>query len=326
MTSIRLLPIDPAGYERHELHGSQRIWAETNCYLDVWVEVLHSLGLDPVAACGFTVATDFEGDQWTLFKVRPDDLEELFGIRVAEINIWRPVVDHVMEQLALGRLSLVEVDGWFLPDTAGVSYRLDHPKTTIAPNEIDVEAKRLSYFHNASYHALEGDDFDGLFRLGAHEQPGALAPYVESVRLDRLERLSDAELASRARDILARRVADMPEDNPVPRFRVRFDKDVAWLRTAGMDKFHLWAFGAVRQLGASAELAGAHLRWLAGMTGDSEPELIAGSFTELATEAKALQFQLARLARGREVDVDPAFERMTERWADARNGLQRYVG
>lgn len=326
VSAIRLLPIESAGYEHNELHRNERIWAETNCYVDVWVEVLHSLGLNPLAACGFTVATDFEGDQWTLFKIRPEDLQELFGIRVSELNVWRSVLDHVVEQLAMGRLTLVDVDGFFLPDTAGVSYQLSHPKTTIVPNEIDVEAKRLSYFHNASYHSLEGDDFDGLFRLGAHAQPDALDPYIEAVRLDRLERVPDAELARRARGILARHVAEMPDDNPVPRWRVRFDEDVAWLRTAGMDNFHLWAFGAVRQFGASSEIAAAHLRWLSAVTGDTAPEPIALSFSELATEAKALQFQLARLARGREVDVDPAFERMAERWSDARSGLERYLG
>ena len=46
----------------------ERAWAETNCYVDLWVELLHALGHDPIAALPFTLAIDFEGDQWTFFK------------------------------------------------------------------------------------------------------------------------------------------------------------------------------------------------------------------------------------------------------------------
>ena len=94
----------------HPLHGSERSWTETNCYVDVWIEVLHALGLDPLAAAAFTLGCDFEGDQWTFFKYPPEDLRALYGIDVAEMNVWRPVVDHVEEQLAMGRLCTVEGD------------------------------------------------------------------------------------------------------------------------------------------------------------------------------------------------------------------------
>src|ERR1019366_7270718 len=41
--------LDPRTYVPHELHGSVRAWTESNCYTDVWVEILHALGLDPCA-------------------------------------------------------------------------------------------------------------------------------------------------------------------------------------------------------------------------------------------------------------------------------------
>ncbi len=87
------------------------------------------------------------------------------------MNVWRPVVDHVEEQLALGRLCTVEGDAWFLPDTVGVSYGIDHVKTTVVPAAIDRAGRSLGYFHNAGYYELAGDDFDGLLRLGAHADP-----------------------------------------------------------------------------------------------------------------------------------------------------------
>ena len=97
---------------------------------------------------------------------------------------------------SLGRLCTVEVDSWFLPDTRGVSYGTAHVKSTIVPQMLDRPGRRLGYFHNAGYFELEGDDFDGVFRLGGHAEAAGLPPYVEVIRLDGIRR-NDPELASR---------------------------------------------------------------------------------------------------------------------------------
>ena len=68
------LSLTAATFVPHPLHATERSWTETNCYVDVWIEVLHALGLDPVAASAFTLSCDFEGDQWTFFKYPPEDL------------------------------------------------------------------------------------------------------------------------------------------------------------------------------------------------------------------------------------------------------------
>ena len=60
--------LDPETYQRHLIHGEDRVWAETNCYVDVLIELLHGLGFEPIAALPFTFRIDFEGDQWTFFK------------------------------------------------------------------------------------------------------------------------------------------------------------------------------------------------------------------------------------------------------------------
>ena len=137
---VRVLPVEPATYVPHPLHTNERAWTETNCYVDLWIEVLHALGLDPVAAAAFTLSTDFEGDQWTMFKYPTEDLRTLFGLQVAELNVWRPVATHIEEQLGFGHLLTVDVDAFFLPDTRGVSYQIDHQKTTLMPQMIDIEA------------------------------------------------------------------------------------------------------------------------------------------------------------------------------------------
>ena len=52
-------------------------------------------------------------------------------------------------------------------------------KTTIVPADSTRAGRRLGYFHNAGYFELEGDDFDGVFRLGDHAEAAGLPPYVE---------------------------------------------------------------------------------------------------------------------------------------------------
>ncbi|HHV70630.1 MAG TPA: DUF1839 family protein, partial [Ochrobactrum intermedium] len=77
--------IAPDRYTPHALHAQTRIWPETNCYVDLWIEVLATLGVAPEAMLGFTLTQDFEGDQFTFFKVPLEDLEALYGVRATEL-------------------------------------------------------------------------------------------------------------------------------------------------------------------------------------------------------------------------------------------------
>jgi Domain of unknown function (DUF1839) len=328
-TGPRLLALDPTGYRPHPLHANERTWTETNCYVDLWIELLHALGLDPLAAAAFTLSTDFEGDQWTFFKFPPEDLRELFGLEVAEFNAWRPLVDHAEEQLELGRLLIMDADAWFLPDTQGVSYQLAHVKSAMVPNDIDRKRHRLGYFHNAGYFELEGDDFDGVFRIGRYADPTSLPPYVETVRLDRMRNDPNDILAGAialARAHLARR----PADDPMLRFERRLDEDARWLGSQDIETFHLYAFGTCRQCGASAELAASFVDWLAShdpaATGSDDLRVVADSFRTVAVAAKALQFSLARRSRGRPVELHASFEEMSRAYATAMDGLVACYG
>src|SRR5262249_42233241 len=148
--------------------------------VDLWIELLHALGIDPRPMLAFTVAVDFEGDQWTFFKPPPRDLDELYGIDIQEMNVWRPMADHMLEHLSAGKLVLAEVDACWLPDTAATTYRREHEKTTIAVAAIDVGARELLYFHNAACCELRGDDFDGV--VGARTEPASLPYFAEFVR------------------------------------------------------------------------------------------------------------------------------------------------
>ncbi|QBJ97628.1 DUF1839 family protein [Rhodococcus sp. ABRD24] len=303
-----LLPVATAGYSPHGIHSSRRIWAETNCYVDLWVEILHVIGADPVPAAACAFSSRFDGRQWTFLKFRPEDLAALYGIDVAEMNIWRPAIDHLEHNLDAGMLSTVEVDGFWLPDTAGTSYRRQHVKTTIAPNRIDRAVEELEYFHNSGYHLLRGEDFRCLFGVG-DEPVSSFAPYVEQVRFDRRPLLDEGRFGA----VLRRHLRTRSPDNPVAGLAARVESDAAWLRVAGMEAFHSWTFGTLRQCGASAELAADVCEFM-DSRGYPGAAAAAGGFRAVAEGAKSVQFRMSRVAHGRAVDPRAQLAAMAEEW------------
>src|ERR1700749_2517845 len=106
----RVAALDAAAYRRPPIPGGNRTRAETNCYTDLVVEMLHGLGHEPIAMLAYTLAIDFEGDQWTFFKPPHPGLESLYGVDIQELALWRPLVDQVRDQVALGRIVMVELD------------------------------------------------------------------------------------------------------------------------------------------------------------------------------------------------------------------------
>ncbi len=311
---LRIAPLDPATYRRHPLHGESRVWAETNCYTDLLIELVHGFGFEPLAMLAFTLAIDFEGDQWTFFKPPPADLDLLYGMDVHELAIWRPLVEHLAEQVQAGRPVLVELDSWYLPDTAGSAYRTTHTKTTVGVNEIDVHGERLGYFHNAGYYALEGEDFRAILAVDGPAHERVLAPYVEYVKwrpgcvAPRGDELLQASLG-----LLRRYAARVPRENPFPRFRSRFARDLEAMMGRDIAHFHAYSFANLRQYGACFELAESYLRWLArhGIGGLDAPAL---AMRNIAETAKAFQFQLARaMARRKPLELAP-LDAMAAQW------------
>ncbi len=315
--TVRLLPIDAATYVRHPLHAPDRDWPETNCYVDLWIEVLHALGHDPVAGLAFTLGAGFDGDQWEFFKYPAEDVWALYGIQVREINVWRSIEEHIGLHLALGHLLTVEVDSWFLPDTAGVSYRLDHQKTTIVPQHLDTVGRRLGYFHNAGYYELEGDDYAGALRLDG----AGLAPYMELVSLERQVRRSATDLRERALGLTRGHLERRPERNPVDAMAARVATDLPWL-LEHPDRFHGYAFGSLRQCGAWASTAAAFVRWL----DDATVRSAADELDAISSLAKTAQFKLARVLAGRTVDVAEQLSTMAAHWHGAMTTLAERYG
>jgi hypothetical protein len=298
-SGVDLLGLDAAAWKPQSLHAGDRIWLETNCYIDVWLELLPALGHPAEAALAFTVLQDFEGDQFTFFKFPVEDLHALFGLAVQELAIYDSLEAHTLEQLRRGRPVLIEVDSHWLPDAAP-TYRRHHVKSTMAAVALDPAARRLGYFHNTGYHQLAGQDYEGLFPRSA--APGALFPYVEFVK--RLGGALDGEaLVAASLDRLRRHLKHRPVANPITAWRLALPRHVEWLATRDVDDFHLYAFNLPRQLGANFELLGSYLQWL-GTKGQSGLTEAAAAGRRLAEAAKTVQFQLARMAHRRKFDIE----------------------
>ncbi|SDU48876.1 DUF1839 family protein [Stappia sp. ES.058] len=290
----KLATLDPQTYSPHALHDAERIWPETNCYIDLWIEALHALGLEPEAMLGFTLTQDFEGDQFTFFKVPLEDLETLYDIRAQELAIYEPTERHVATQIGRGRLCLVEVDSYFLPDTPGVSYRIEHGKTTVAITALDTSARTMRYFHNGGFFALEGEDFDGVFQRGLHAQALPFLPYTEFAKLPATATAPETRRTEALR-LLKVHYDRRPAANPFLAYATTFATDIEALSARPFEIFHKYAFNTLRQAGANFELAGTHLDWL-GPNGEFAGP--AEAAREIAATCKSLQFQLARaLAR-----------------------------
>ena len=294
MTRISALGgLDAATYRRSDLHSEERVWVEKNCYIDICIELIHALNLDPRAMLSFVFGLDFEGDQWTFFKPVHEELRTLYGIDIQELNVWRPLIEHAQEHLVMGRLISAEADAYWLPDTAGTDYRTKHAKTTIVIESLDLEAGTLGYFHNSSYHQLGGEDFRRTFRLDTEPDPTFLPLFAEFVRVDRLVHRSPKNLAEASIELLRRHVGRRTLTNPIDRFESRFNVELPKLQALGIDHYHAWAFATIRQLGAAFELAAIQLDWLVGL-GHVRFDGPAHSFARIAANAKALILKAAR--------------------------------
>lgn len=313
---LALFGFDPASYTPSALHGPDRTFRETNCYVDLWIELLHAGGIDPSSAMSFACAIDFEGDQWTFFKPPPEDLAALYGIDVHEMQLYRPMTDHIAEQLRAGRTMIIEVDSFYLPDTAATAYGRAHVKSSIAIEAIDRDGERLRYFHGAGYYEIRGEDYRGVFRMGRQFSDDVLPPYAEIVRFDAGPRLEGDELRRAAREALRRQLAHRPRRNPWLAFEERLSADLPGLLAGTEEGYHAYAFATVRQCGAAFEAAASFVEWLAA---SDSARAAADALKRQVNGAKALLF---RLARRRAFDPAPALCQLAADWEAAVVALE----
>jgi hypothetical protein len=304
---VSLLGLDPASYRPHALHSPERSYTETNCYTDILIEFVHARGQEPLAMMGCVLRVDFEGDQWTFFKPLPEHMERLYGIDIHEMQPYRPLPEQIAEQLSQERTIIVELDSFYLPDTAATSYRHEHVKSSVVAETIDLEGERLRYFHGPGYYELKDEDYREVFRLGRAFSEDVLPPYTELVRLDAAPALSGEELRAAARELLVENVARRPSPNPFERFGHQLASDLPRLLGGDSAAYHDYAFATVRMVGSAFEVGATHVSWLLGEAGAPA----AAAMGRIVEGSKILSF---KLARRRAFDPDPAIAELAGAW------------
>ena len=317
--------LDTALFRPHTLHDEAAAWPETNCYIDLWIGVLHALGHEPTAMLPFCFGADFEGDQWTFLKPSLDDLWTLYGIEVQELNLWDVLPAHIQEQVARGHLPLVEVDSFYLPDTVGTAYRSRHAKTTIGINVLDLEAERMEYFHNRGYFALGSEDLRRVLRMGGADDD-CLAPYAEFAKLSRCRTLSHGRLLEVSLSSARRHLERRPSQNPFGGFRAHLAANTDARLAGSADDYHRYAFASVRQLGAAFQMAAAYLRWLEAQRAFGLADA-AVSFDGVSDSAKALLFKMARAVNtGKPLQYGALLDTMEANWQAGFDALSARLG
>ena len=130
-----------------------------------------------------------------------------------------------------------------------------------------------------------------------------------------------------SRTFLHRHLARRPADNPVERFRTRFERELTQLQDKGLAHYHAWAFATLRQLGSSAELMAAYVRWLA----DNDPALradtarvlpAAQAYERISAGAKTFILKAARAVNAkRPLDATATFDDWSAAWYTASKTL-----
>lgn len=314
---ISLFGLDPGTYRRHPLHDPGRSFTETNCYTDILIELVHAAGHEPLAMLGSAVAVDFELDQWTFFKPSPEDVRRLYGIEIHEMQPYGGLPAQIAARLAAGQTLLPELDSYWLPDTAGMSYGSEHVKSSVVAESIDPDAGVFRYFHNAGYFELSGEDYRRVFRLDEPAGSEVLPPYTDLVRFDAGPVPDDPHAL--ARDLLAAALTRRPVSNPFVAFGKQLAEDLPVLLAGDRTVFDTYAFANPRMAGAAFELLASHVRWLFGADG----EQVAADAEEIVGGTKTLLF---RLARRRTFDVPHVVEPLARAWDRVTSGLDALVG
>jgi hypothetical protein len=320
--TLAIFDLTPETFTPHALHNHDQNFRETNCYSDLIIEIAQALGVNPIACLGYTLAADFEDDQWTFGKPSHHDLQTMYGMRVEELALYRALESQIVTQVRKGVISLVEVDSYHLPDTAGIDYRTGHVKTTIGISAIDPEHKTMHYFHNASFSRLEGEDYDGILTPLIANQTGYLPPYCEIIKLDQVRILPEETLRTIAFESARLHFSKRTGLNPITAHAKAMKAHQENIIAGGLPAYHAYTFVALRQLGASHQLGAHFLRWL----DDQNPSFIeaANAFDVISTTAKTLVLKLARVANsGKLADLSAAFDEMAAQWQQAHTLLEK---
>lgn len=307
----------------HPWHSGKRVWSSANCHLDVWVELLHTLDLDPAPVLFSTLCADFEGDQWTLTHIPRSDLWTCYGIGLDDLCVWRPLLAHFVEQFDRGNAVLVEVDEFHLPAMVASSYQREHLKTLIAATGYDRRTHCLRYLHGALGAEVGGRDLDALLTAGIGS--AQLAPSTWIVKLERMIPRTPAERATLGVALARFHGTRLPARNPVRAFGEALRAHGAWLAGGDAEYYQRWAFATLHQCGAAFELGADVCAWLAS---HGQPvDAAVPHLRNVSYSARTLHQRLVRVSQsGRMPDVAHTVEDMARSWDEAMTVLRPLYG
>jgi hypothetical protein len=300
----------------HPLHGADRVYQATGCYIDLLIELLNWRGFEPRAMLSSLIRLDWQDDQFTYVKPRLGDLDLLYGLDVHEMLLYRSLPEHICEQLAVGRFILFEADTFYLPDMDGLAYRIEHLKGQVLVTSIDLERERMSYFHGTGHHELEGEDYRGVFHLLEHFTEDVVDHYAELVTFWKEPAALDPDqVRSLAAQLLVRHYARRARRNPFTAWGESLGGDLERLFKVEHEPSQGYAFLTARMAGSTAELLADHLTWLLGSAG----EPAAAPLRRIANGCRTLTF---RFARRQPFDFMPAIRALAADWDEMHGRLQ----
>ena len=201
LTVHALLGLDPATYRSHALHEPDRhVPGDQLLHRPLDRARCTRSGHEPLAMLGYCTAVDFEGDQWTFFKPPPADLDAPLrhgGLRARAVPAARRALRR--RSSSSDAPVIVEVDSLFLPDTAGRSYRAH------AREDHRSSSRRSTSSAGGCATSTTPATTSSTATTTRCAAPGraalrpTLPPYVEIVRLDRLEPCAPERPSRRSR-------------------------------------------------------------------------------------------------------------------------------
>ena len=184
----------------------------------------------------------------------PADLELLFGVDIHEMQPYRPlpVADRGAAR-APGRTMIVELDSWYLPDTAATSYRSEHVKTSVDRRGDRPRRGAAALLpQRGRCTSSSGEDYRGVFRLGPAILRRRAAAVHRARPLRRRAAAARATSCARRRATAARTTWTAVRPGESVRALRRRSSPTTCRRCSTGDEagYHAYAFATVRMVGA----------------------------------------------------------------------------
>ena len=253
------------------------------------------------------------------------DLRALYGIEIIELNVWRPLVGHLEEQLAWPARRSSKSMPSTSPNGRHVVPRGTRQDDDRDPAHRQRRAPARLLAQRGRLRALGR----GLQR---HVQSRRAAPGAPATVCRGREAQGTAARARAARSstspsgLLCHHVARRPATNPFRRYAERSAERPGLAGGGNAARFSRLRLRHVSTVGAAFELAATYLRWLE-RHGELELDAVAVDCDAIATTAKALQFKVARMVQTRRrFDAEPMVETMAAAWDNAMGALGARYG